>query len=305
MTDGGRHLAQSGQLAGLFQRLLGHGKRFLHTLTLGDFPLQAGVQCAKLCRLTLEQRHAKGCAARQEIERHCQQNRKSHDLKRQNPVHPLAHRGVGGERRHAPAAERNTGFQPHHALALNVGVGRQRGPVGGGLNGAFDGALRGLPRQRLGLGPSAPARFGCQNDRACAVGHQNRIGNARPGAFEFLQVHLDHDDAQNVATRLHAPRIGKGIAAGFARDHGKDRARGAHRIDEIQCIAVRRSQSVAVSCRHRAPVLVQQHQRRGTDFLDKGNQALRRLRVIRRVQRPDQRRVTRQQLRHNRVLAQL
>ena len=175
MTDGGRHLAQGGQFAGLFQRLFGHGKGFLHTLAFGDFPLQTGIQCAKLCRLALEQRHPKRGAPRQKIESQRQKNRKSHDFQRQNPVHTLTHRGVGGEGRHAPATERNARFQPHYALALNIGIGGQRGPVGGGLNGALDGALRGLAGKCFGFGPAPPARFGRQNDRPCAVGHQHGV----------------------------------------------------------------------------------------------------------------------------------
>ncbi|WP_412556190.1 tyrosinase family protein [Sulfitobacter geojensis] len=138
MADRRRHFAQGGQFAGLLQRLFGHRQRFLNPFALSDFPLQGHVQCAKFGRLALEDRQAPRRAPAEKIKRQGQQNRKPHDFQRQNGIHPFAHTLIGGKTDHAPTAKGDPVFQTHHCFALQIGVSRQRGPIGRGLDRALD-----------------------------------------------------------------------------------------------------------------------------------------------------------------------
>mmetsp|Transcript_18163 Transcript_18163/g.28376 ORF Transcript_18163/g.28376 Transcript_18163/m.28376 type:complete len:431 (-) Transcript_18163:675-1967(-) len=259
---------------------------------------------AKLCRLARRQGQPHRRPAAQHIEGQRQQNRKSHDFQRQNPVHPFTDRGIGGERRHAPSPERDAGLQAHHPLALQIGIGRQRGPIRRGTNRALNGALRGLTGQCRLLRAPAPARFGGQNDLAHAVGHQNSRRNSRPGAFKLLQIHLDHDHAQHITARRHPARIGKGKAAGLAGGNGENRIDRAQGIDEIGFGPVGRSKDVAIRRRYGAAITVQQHEVGRPDLLHKRDQPLGGLLIIRRIQRANQRGIARQQLGHNGAAAQ-
>ena len=305
MADRRRHLAQRRQFRTLRQRLLGHRQRLLHPLPLGDFPLQPGVQCAKLCRLALEQRHPQRRLAAQGIEGQRQQDRESHDLQRQNPVHPLADRGVGGEGGHAPPAERNPRLGAHHPLALDIGIRRNGGPIRRRPDRPLDRALRILPLQRHLLGQPAPARLCGQHDPPRTVGHQNRVRNAGPGPLELLQIDLDHDHPQRRRPRLHPARVDEPVGAVAPLDDREHRGVRPHRLDEIRRVVMGRAQHVAFRRRHRPRLGVQQHQPCRADLLQERGQPLGRLGKVARVQRRDQRRVARQQLRHDGIAAQL
>ena len=275
MADRGRHLAQRREFLALREALLRLLEVLFGLLTLGDFPLQAGVETAKLCRFPLEHRRLDAGAATQDVESPRQQKRESHDLERQNPVHPLPHRGIGGVADDAPAAERDARLQPDR-----LGPEEQRAliperPVAGGLDRALDGRGCGFEVQRLLLGPATPARLGRQDDLAFGTGQEHGLGRAAPTIDDAAQIDLHEDHAKQVVADLYPPRKREIEAAGLRLVCGEDGVGGPQRLKEEGVRGTQFGYQLPVGGGHDAPLAVQQDQRGRADFLHIGDQPLR------------------------------
>ncbi|WP_438942715.1 tyrosinase family protein [Primorskyibacter marinus] len=280
MADGGGHFAKRRQLGTLRQGLLGHGQIFLNLFALCNLALKPQVKLPQFRRFALKQCHAQRRLAAKHIEGQCKQNGKAHDFQRQNAVHSFAHGSIGRKAGHAPSAKTDPVFGAHHCFAQNIRVGGIASPAIRDLDRPLDGTLCRLLCKGFGFRQSPPARLCRQNDRALAVSDQHRVRDPRPSAFELGQIDLYQDHADRIAAAFNPARIGEDIATAFARQRGEHGLVGPHPLDEIAGRAMIGPQSVPVGCGHRAPVTIQQHQGRRTNFIDKRNQPLRRLRKI-------------------------
>ena len=300
MADGGRHLAQGGQLGRLLDRLLGHAQLALHPLAFRDLAGQARVQGAQVGRFPAIAGGLDAGAARQDIEAQRHQQGKAHDFQRKKGVHPVAHGFEGGEQGHPPAPEGNARFRLHDRAAAHIGIGGAAGPVGRDLEGALDRRRGGTHRQRVGQGVAAPARFGGQDDLSRTVGDDHRVRDPRPRPFQPGQVGAHDDHAQRAPVADHRAGIGEVEAPRAAGRDGEDRVVRPQRLDIEGRQHVVRAQELAVRGPDRPARVVQKPDRGRADVLLRRDQPGRDGGVVLGAERPDQRGVARQQQRHDR-----
>ena len=289
------------------QRLFGHGQRLLHALALGNLALQARIEQAQFCGFALKEHRLRQGAARQKVKGQRQQDRKSHDLQRQNAVDAFAHGIIGGEGDKPPSPERNPGGRLHHRLALHIGIRRLAGgigPVRRRLEGALQRIGRIDQRNRILKRQATPARLGGQHHHALAVRNNDGILQPGPGPLVLGQINLDHNHPDRPVLGHQRARIAEAKTAFRAFRRREHRFAGPLRLDEKGLSAVICPDALPRRRGHHPSAAVQQQDRGRTDFGLKGDQPLRGEGKAARGQRANQLRVAREQQRHHGIALQ-